>query len=83
MGKDLTLPPKSTTPLALTGTIIERSDEAGLQALGQVFSTFLMGEDVPLTVTGDTVISPAQPGSPVTWLSEAFKQLVLNVSLPG
>ncbi|GAA5969858.1 hypothetical protein JCM21900_004182 [Sporobolomyces salmonicolor] len=81
-GKDLTLPPMATTNLPLTGTIIYRDDAAGLTALGAVFSQFLLGEDVPLTVTGDSVVSPSQ-SSPVTWLSNAFKTLVLNVTLPG
>ncbi|GAA6063179.1 hypothetical protein JCM10212_003114 [Sporobolomyces blumeae] len=81
-GKGLTLPPKSTTELPLTGTIVYRDDPAGVKALGDVFSTFLLGENVDLTVTGDSVITPAQ-NSPVTWLSAAFKTLVLNVTLPG
>ncbi|GAA5937070.1 uncharacterized protein JCM15063_000146 [Sporobolomyces koalae] len=81
-GKGLTLPPKSTTELPLVGTIIYRDDAAGVQSLGEVFSMFLLGEMVPLTVTGDSVITPAQ-STPVTWLSEAFKTLVLNVTLTG
>ncbi|GAA5951249.1 hypothetical protein JCM3765_002422 [Sporobolomyces pararoseus] len=81
-GNGLTLPPKTTTELPLAGTIIYRDDPAGVAALGEVFSMFLLGENVPLTVTGDSVITPAQK-SPVTWLSAAFKTLVLNVTLPG
>ncbi|GAA6027071.1 hypothetical protein JCM8097_006088 [Rhodosporidiobolus ruineniae] len=81
-GKGLTLPPKSTVSLPLEGTIIYRDDAAGLAALGEVFSQFLLGEDVPLEVTGDSVVTPAQ-SSPVSWLSAAFKTLTLNVSLPG
>lgn len=77
------LPAKSTVDLPLTGVIIERTDPAGLESLGAVFSGFLQGQNFPLDVRGDTVISPAQPNSPVTWLSEAFKQLTLNVTLPG
>lgn len=76
------MPPKSTTELPLVGTIIYRDDAAGVQSLGEVFSMFLLGEMVPLTVTGDSVITPAQ-STPVTWLSEAFKTLVLNVTLTG
>lgn len=82
-GNGLTLPPKTTTELPLKGTIIYRDDEAGTAALGEVFSMFLLGENVPLTVTGDSVITPAQPNRPVSWLSAAFKTLVLNVTLPG
>lgn len=79
-GQDLTLPPKSTTALPLTGTIIYRDDQAGLDSLGEVFSLFLAGENVPLTVTGDSVVSPAQPGSPVNWLSAAFKEVCTCLS---
>lgn len=86
MGDDLTLPPSSTNPgtaLDLTGTIVRNDDPNRLAALGRLFSRFLAGELVPLTVTGNEVVSPAQPGRPVSWLSAGFKQLVLNVTLPG
>mgnify|MGYP001565869029 FL=1 len=69
--------------LPLTGVITKRTDPAGLESLGKLFSQFLRGEDSILNVTGDEVISPAQPGSPVKWLSAAFKTLVLEVVLPG
>lgn len=36
-----------------------------------------------LTVTGVSVTSPAQPDSPVGWLSAAFKQFTFQVVLPG
>ena len=36
-----------------------------------------------LDVTGQEVISPAQPNSPVDWLSAAFKKLTIEVNLPG
>lgn len=36
-----------------------------------------------LQVTGQEVVSPAQPNSPVDWLSAAFKKLTINVILPG
>ena len=36
-----------------------------------------------LDVTGQKVISPAQPNSPVDWLSAAFKKLTIEVNLPG
>lgn len=82
-GKSLTLPAHSVTPLALAGVITHRSDPAGLQSLGALFGQFLHGDNSTLQVTGDSVTSPAQPGSPVTWLSAAFKTLVLDVVLPG
>ncbi|GJN94719.1 hypothetical protein Rhopal_007810-T1 [Rhodotorula paludigena] len=82
-GDDLTLAPLTTTQLPLEGVITYRDDAAGLAALGEVFSLFLMGKNVPLDVMGDSVISPAQK-SPVSWLSAAFKTLTIsNVTLPG
>lgn len=82
-GDDLTLAPLTTTQLPLEGVITYRDDAAGLAALGEVFSLFLMGENVPLDVMGDSVISPAQR-APVSWLSAAFKTLTIsNVTLPG
>lgn len=82
-GKNLVLPPKSVTSIALTGTILQTSSSDNLNALGTLFSQFLTGRTSNLTVTGDSVVSPAQPGSPVTWLSAAFKTLVLPVALEG
>ncbi|SGY79107.1 BQ5605_C008g05044 [Microbotryum silenes-dioicae] len=79
---DLTLKAKSNTSKSLVGTVIYRNDANGLTSLGDVFSLFLAGENVPLTVTGSSVTSPAQK-TPVKWLSEAFGQLVLTVPLPG
>ncbi|SCV70806.1 BQ2448_3568 [Microbotryum intermedium] len=78
----LTLQAKQNRSEALVGTITYRNDAKGLVSLGDVFSLFLAGENVPLTVTGYSVISPAQK-TPVTWLSEAFGKLVLTVQLPG
>lgn len=77
------MPAKSVTEEALTGTIIYRDVGPGTESLGEVFTMFLMGRTVNLTVTGNEVVSPAQPNKPVSWLSEAFKQLVLDVALPG
>ncbi|GAA5897781.1 hypothetical protein JCM8208_000260 [Rhodotorula glutinis] len=81
-GDDLTLAAKATTPLPLEGVITYRDDRAGLDSLGEVFTMFLMGQNVPLAVTGDSVVTPAQR-APVNWLSAAFKTLTLNVTLPG
>lgn len=79
----LTLAPLSTTNTVLTGAIVERTSAASTQSLGRLFSNFLAGENQTLQVTGRDVVSPAQPGRPVDWLSAAFKQLTINVILPG
>ncbi|KAL8277420.1 hypothetical protein RQP46_010142 [Phenoliferia psychrophenolica] len=79
----LSLAPLATTTAHFNGTIIHRSDAAGLASLGVLFSQFLAGENSTLQVTGVEVISPAQPDSPVKWLTSAFEKLTLNVTLPG
>lgn len=79
---NLNLAPLTTTTAQLTGTIIKRTSDASTASLGVLFSQFLAGSNQTLTVVGNEVISPAQT-SPVTWLSTAFKQLSLNVVLPG
>lgn len=79
----LTLAPLATTSAHLTGTIIKRTSPSSTASLGVLFSQFLAGVDQTLSVTGNEVVSPAQPNSPVNWLSAAFKQLTLNVILHG
>lgn len=79
----LTLLPLATTDAHLTGTIIKRTSAASTASLGVLFSQFLAGANQTLDVTGDSVTTPAQPGSPVNWLSAAFKKLTLHVILPG
>lgn len=79
----LTLAPKATTNATLEGTIVEQRSQNNLNSLGRLFSQFLADADQVLQVRGKEVISPAQPDSPVDWLSSAFKQLTLNVVLPG
>lgn len=80
---DLTLAPRATTNARLEGTIVEQRSQENLNTLGNLFSRFLADEDQTLQVRGKEVISPAQPDSPVDWLSAAFKQLTINVVLPG
>ena len=63
----LLLQPKTVTPAQFTGVAIYRDDSRGLASLGTVFSRFLAGENTTLQVTGVSVISPAQPDSPVDW----------------
>lgn len=81
--QDLTLQAMSVTDAALTGVIIRDDTPARLAALGLLFGAFLRGEIIPLQVRGNNVVSPAQPGRPVNWLSDAFKTLILDVDLPG
>jgi len=72
----------ATTDAQLVGEITRQSGN-GLKNLGILFSNFLQGKNQTLQVTGEEVVSPAQPNSPVDWLSAAFKKLTINVILPG
>ncbi|KEI38214.1 uncharacterized protein L969DRAFT_517877 [Mixia osmundae IAM 14324] len=79
---DLFLAHQATTTAQLAG-IIQKQPDASLPVIGQLFSQFLRGLDSTLAVTGDSVVSTAQPNSPVMWLTTAFKTLTLQVILPG
>ena len=79
----LVLAPLAVTDSHLTGTIIKRTSAASTASLGVLFSQFLAGANQTLDVTGNEITSPAQPKSPVNWLSAAFKKLTLHVVLPG
>ncbi|KAE8213110.1 hypothetical protein CF327_g3310 [Tilletia walkeri] len=79
---NLNLAAMSETNTTLNGEIQKQSGE-GLKNLGILFSQYLAGNDSTLQIKGVSVISTAQPNSPITWLSKAFKQLTLNVVLRG
>ncbi|KAF9926523.1 hypothetical protein FBU30_003926 [Linnemannia zychae] len=76
----LALQPSGTTPIAMEGTLIKQTSEAGLQALGDMFRLALNGGSPNLIVRGKSV-TPAS--GPVSWLSSAFSTLTMNVSLPS
>ena len=80
---DLFLLPKAVTSAKLYGQLIRQTDDGALNNLGILFSQFLQGKNSTLVVQGWEVISPAQPNSPVNWLSTAFKTLFLDVTLEG
>ncbi|KZT27986.1 hypothetical protein NEOLEDRAFT_1129882 [Neolentinus lepideus HHB14362 ss-1] len=80
-GSNLYLVPDATTSLHLSGRIIPQSG-SDLVSIGTLFSQFLAGENQTLTVKG-TSVQPSSSSEPVTWLSDAFKTLVLQVTLPG
>ena len=56
--------------------------DSDLEAIGQLFSQFLMGHNSTLTTKGDSVQPPGADG-PITWLSTAFQTLTLDIILPG
>ena len=78
--QSLILAPNSETKTHLSGRIVPQS-AGDLETVGKLFSEYLKAANLTLTVKGESV----QPGGggAVTWLSEAFKTLELQVSLPG
>jgi len=76
----LALAPLSMTKAHLSGRITPKS-EGELATIGKLFSQFLAGQNQTLSVEGDFV----QPSgtTAVSWLSNAFKTLTLQVILPG
>lgn len=78
----LTLAALTTTNASITGHLVPQSGD-GIRTTGILFSEFLQGHDQILQATGVSVISPAQPNSPVNWLSAAFRTLTLDIVLPG
>lgn len=79
---NLFLAPTAVTDAELMGQITRKSGK-DLETTGKLFSQYLQGVNQTLQVQGVSVISPAQPNSPVNWLSAAFKTLNLQVILPG
>lgn len=80
-GDHLFLAANSQTATHLSGRIIPQSG-SDLDTIGVLFSRFLAGENQTLTTKGDSV-QPDGSSQPVTWLSDAFKTLSLEVILPG
>ncbi|KAK0542857.1 hypothetical protein OC846_006614, partial [Tilletia horrida] len=72
-----TLAPGTTSPLTLSGRLVEQTTPAGQAALSNLFSQVVHGQSPQLIVNGDY----AGPES-VTWLNNAIKVLSIPVSLP-
>ncbi|RPD52194.1 hypothetical protein L227DRAFT_623401, partial [Lentinus tigrinus ALCF2SS1-6] len=80
-GNNLFLAPETTTSLHLSGRITSKSGD-DLDVMGELFTNYLHAENQTLSVQGESV-QPSGSGSPVGWLSTAFKTLTLTVTLPG
>ncbi|RDX40651.1 hypothetical protein OH76DRAFT_1365915 [Lentinus brumalis] len=80
-GNNLFLAPETTTNLHLSGRITPKSGD-DLKTIGELFTNYLHAENQTLSVQGESV-QPSGSGSPVGWLSTAFKTLTLTVTLPG
>ncbi|KAJ3131312.1 hypothetical protein HK100_006524 [Physocladia obscura] len=68
-----------TNLLTLTGDILAPGNSSGLTFLQKFAAIVAPGNIVPVTVTGDHVISKS--GGEVSWLNTAFKSLNLSVSM--
>jgi hypothetical protein len=81
-GENGYLAPNATTNLTLTGEMVPQDSSQDLAVIGQLFTQFLQGENLNLSVTGVSVTPPGA-SSPASWLSNAFQSLTLSVVLPG
>ncbi|KAL1915656.1 uncharacterized protein VTP21DRAFT_6415 [Calcarisporiella thermophila] len=67
--------------VTLEGRIIPQAQGSdAMKAVEEMFNNYLHGIDTPLGVIGTAVVGPQ---GPVEWLSNAFKTLKLDVTLPA
>jgi hypothetical protein len=65
--------------IALKGVLIPHNDTASLDKVGQMFTTYVSGNVAPTSASG---VSAAPNGKDsVSWLTDAFKTVQLNVGL--
>ncbi|KAG0342717.1 hypothetical protein BG000_002062 [Podila horticola] len=76
----MSLLPNSVSPVNMAGTLTRQTSQEGLAALGDLFRVTLAGGSPSLIVKGKSVTPPS---GPVSWLSQAFGSLTMNVSLPS
>lgn len=53
-GKDVTLAPGSTSPLALVGRLVLQESDNGLAAVSEVFNSFIHGKNSNVVVQGSS-----------------------------
>ncbi|CAG8461855.1 16709_t:CDS:2 [Acaulospora colombiana] len=78
---NFTLTPGSNK-LLLDGRLIPQNTSAGLSAVGDLFSKFITGHDVPIGVLAK-LVRPNNYTAPISWLQSAFLGTYLSVILPG
>ncbi|ORZ09924.1 hypothetical protein BCR42DRAFT_462600 [Absidia repens] len=70
---------KGPNEIALKGVLIPQTDPAALEKVGTMFTTYVSGEVAPTSASG---VSAAPNGKDsVSWLTDAFKTVQLNVGL--
>ncbi|ORZ20216.1 hypothetical protein BCR42DRAFT_203748 [Absidia repens] len=70
---------KGDNTIPLKGTIIPQTNPADLEKVGVMFSTYVSGGTAQTSATG---VSAAPDGkNSISWLTEAFKSVQLNVGL--
>lgn len=73
-----TLQALAVTNLPLVGRLIPQDDEAGLNALSEVFTRFVQATNTDLVVHG---VNAGPPD--VSWLNDGIKVLAVTVALPA
>ncbi|KAI0773181.1 hypothetical protein BD413DRAFT_603560 [Trametes elegans] len=76
--KAFVLSAQSTVDLPLSGRLIPQGSQAGLDAVSNIFNSFIHAQDSNVIVHGDS----AGP-TDVTWLNEGIKSLKIETVLPN
>ncbi|RUP43844.1 hypothetical protein BC936DRAFT_136643 [Jimgerdemannia flammicorona] len=76
----VTIPPSGKISFSMVGRLIPQSSANDLAAIQTVFDNYLAGKNTIVSVVG---AGAAGATGDVSWLSEAFKSLKLETSLPG
>ncbi|CAG8773251.1 11494_t:CDS:1, partial [Racocetra fulgida] len=63
--------------LSLEGRLLPQNSSAGVAAVSDLFSKFIVGKDSLINVVARTV-KPNNSDSPISWLQDAFNGTVLN-----
>ncbi|RIB26470.1 hypothetical protein C2G38_2030198 [Gigaspora rosea] len=68
--------------LSLEGRLLPQNSSAGVTAVSDLFSKFIVGEDSFINVIAK-MVKPNNSATPISWLQDAFNGTVLNVIFPG
>ncbi|CAG8713648.1 40350_t:CDS:1 [Gigaspora margarita] len=68
--------------LSLEGHLLPQNSSAGVTAVSDLFSKFIVGEDSFINVIAK-MVKPNNSATPISWLQDAFNGTVLNVIFPG
>ncbi|KAL1924247.1 uncharacterized protein VTP21DRAFT_7282 [Calcarisporiella thermophila] len=80
-GRDVTLEPKGSSVLKLEGRLFPQTSQQGLQVLSKLFSNYLSSKPNPLVFIANRLYG--RNGEEISYLSQAFRTLRIETSLPG